>query len=274
MAEAEQLDFGKKKKKTGEQKDTETAEKKDKKEKKDEPDEDKQERRREEKKKKKEEKEEKHKERAEKKEKREQERDQKGEKKGEESDDEICEEPVEEPVVLSHVDFTQGKVYTYDELLKRLYTQCSSMGGDPTKVKLTLIRTMRVGTKKISWVNFGEHCKTINRTPEHVMQYVTTELATEGNLAGNEEAISLIVRGKFMEKNFEKILKKYIRDYVICEMCKSSKTELGRDGRVQKVNCLVCKADRACSAIKSGFIATGKGVRKKAKNLEITQVKA
>merc|ERR1740131_729795 len=113
----------------------------------------------------------------------------------------------------------------------------------------------------------------MNRQPEHVMAYALTEFASEGNLAGEGQ---LILKGKFSDKHFESLLRKYIKEYVTCEMCKSANTTLEKDSvsRLQMVICQNCTAQRSCTAIKGGFIATGRGARKKAKNATVTQVKA
>lgn len=179
-------------------------------------------------------------------------------------------------VVLSVVDFERGELYDYEFLLTRLHETISLQ--NPTlavnrKYVMKPPKMVRVGSKKVAWVNFVDICNMMQRQPEHVMQYAVTELATEGNLAGDGQ---LILKARFTEKHFESLLRRYIKEYVTCEMCKSANTTLQRDNvsRLQMVVCGNCTAQRSCTPIKSGFTATGRGVRKKARNATVTQVKA
>jgi translation initiation factor 2 subunit 2 len=54
-----------------------------------------------------------------------------------------------------------------------------------------------VGTKKTVWSNFNEICKTLNRSPDHVFQFMMAELGTEGSIDGSER---LVIKGKFVPK--------------------------------------------------------------------------
>lgn len=54
-----------------------------------------------------------------------------------------------------------------------------------------------MGTKKTVWSNFQEICKTLNRNPDHVFQFMMAELGTEGSIDGSER---LVIKGKFVPK--------------------------------------------------------------------------
>merc|ERR1712060_806705 len=77
---------------------------------------------------------------------------------------------------------------------------------------------VRVGSKKVAWVNFREICSMMNRTEDHVTQFVLAEFGTEGSIAGDGQ---LILRGRYMPKHAESLLRKYIKEFVTCEMCKA-----------------------------------------------------
>ncbi len=47
----------------------------------------------------------------------------------------------------------------------------------------------------------------MRRNPDHVQSFLLAELGTEGNLDGSER---LILRGKFLPKTIEGLLRKYI----------------------------------------------------------------
>jgi translation initiation factor 2 subunit 2 len=72
----------------------------------------------------------------------------------------------------------------------------------------------------------------MHRSPEHVIAYLLAELGTSGSLDGQAR---LIVKGRFLPKVFEGILRRYINDYVICNMCKSADTLLHKENRLVRL---------------------------------------
>lgn len=84
----------------------------------------------------------------------------------------------------------------------------------------------REGTKKTVFINFMDLCKAMNRQPEHMQAFLMAELGTSGSLDGQQR---LIVKGKFMPKAFEGVLRRYVNDYVLCTWCKSADTLLDRE---------------------------------------------
>eukprot|EP00397_Hematodinium_sp_SG-2012_P048247 GEMP01055200.1.p1 GENE.GEMP01055200.1~~GEMP01055200.1.p1 ORF type:complete len:214 (+),score=46.93 GEMP01055200.1:75-716(+) len=179
-------------------------------------------------------------------------------------------------VQMTTVAFEQGEIYDYDFLLHRLQEIMNEKNptlGVTKKYTIKPPKMVRVGSKKVGWVNFAEICHFMQRQPEHVMAYFVTEFATEGNLAGDGQ---FILKGHFTDKKIEPLLRKYIKEYVTCGMCKSANTTLQRDNvsRLQMVVCSNCTAQRSCAPIKGGFQAVGRGIRKKARNVVVTQVKA
>jgi translation initiation factor 2 subunit 2 len=164
-------------------------------------------------------------------------------------------------------DFEKGPTYTYDEMLERLYKIIEDKNpslGDAKKYLMKPPQMVRVGSKKVSWVNFSENVKMMNRPVDHVYQFVLAEFGTEGSIAGDGQ---LILKGRYMQKHTESLLRKYIKEFVTCGMCKSGDTTLERDqsSRLYMVNCSNCNASRNATAIKAGFHATTRADRKKAK---------
>jgi len=127
---------------------------------------------------------------------------------------------------------------------------------------------VRVGSKKIGWVNFGEICTMMNRNTDHVMQYLSAEFGSESQLAGRGQ---LIIKGRFTGKHIETLLRKYINSYVTCLMCKGPQTELVRDAstRLWEMQCKSCGAHKSVAPIKAGFHATTRSDRRIAKFAKI-----
>lgn len=158
--------------------------------------------------------------------------------------------------------------YTYSDLLDRVVTTLQAQNPDLIEKKRRNMKPpqlSRVGTKKTLWVNFQEICTMMQRPPDHVNQYFMAELGTEGSIDGNHR---LVIRGKYVPKYIESLLRKYIVEYVTCQMCRSPNTELVKDSstRLQFINCKDCGSSRSVAAIRSGYHATSKADRRAARN--------
>merc|ERR1712113_1204603 len=155
----------------------------------------------------------------------------------------------------------------YEELLKRMYRIIEDKNptlGTTKKYVMKPPVIVRVGSKKVGWVNFTEICNMMNRPPDHVMTFVLAEFGTEGSMAGDGQ---LILKGRYLPKHLEILLRKYIKEFVTCEMCKSANTSLSRDSstRLYIVSCGNCGASRTAVSIKSGYHAVTRADRRAAK---------
>merc|ERR1719231_1581000 len=124
--------------------------------------------------------------------------------------------------------------------------------------------TARVGSKKVGWVNFQEICEMMKRSTDHVIQFVLAEFGTEGSTTPDGQ---LILKGRYQPKHAESLLRKYIKEFVTCEMCKSANTKLQRDPstRLHMVTCENCGASRTAASIKTGYHAVTRADRRAAK---------
>ena len=105
-------------------------------------------------------------------------------------------------------------------------------------------------------------CKQLRRNNDHVLAFLLAELGTTGSIDGQDR---LIVKGRFLPKAFEGILRRYVNEYVLCASCKSPDTELSRNDRLYRMSCNQCGAHRTVSSIKTGFQAViGKRSRMRA----------
>lgn len=92
-------------------------------------------------------------------------------------------------------------------------------------------------------------------------QFVVAELGTEGSIDGNSR---LVLRGKYVPKGIESLLRKYIGEYVACTTCKSPNTALSRDSvsRLYFVHCQSCGSSRSVAPIRTGFHAQTRADRR------------
>ncbi|EFH60932.1 translation initiation factor [Arabidopsis lyrata subsp. lyrata] len=101
------------------------------------------------------------------------------------------------------------------------------------------------GTQKTVFVNFMDYCKTMRRPPDHVMAILLGEMGTRGTLDGQQR---LVVRGRFTQKHFESLLRRYILDYVMCSGCKSTDAIISRENRLSFLRCEKCGSERPVGA--------------------------
>jgi len=155
--------------------------------------------------------------------------------------------------------------YVYPELLKRVYDKIvedkgGAMLGIGFKKQIEPPEVFKVGTKRVAWTNFMANCKSINRKPEHVLEFVLTELGTNGSVTADHQ---LLIKGRLQSQQLENVLRKYIAEYVTCRTCRSPNTELKKENRILFKTCKDCGAMSSVAAIKSGFRAQTKRRDKK-----------
>lgn len=147
--------------------------------------------------------------------------------------------------------------YTYDELLNRVFDiilekNPDMAAGRKPKFVMRPPQVLRVGTKKTSFANFTEICKTLHRQPKHLLDFLLAELGTSGSVDGNSQ---LIIKGRFQPKQIENVLRRYIKEYVTCHTCRSPETILQKDTRIFFLQCESCGSRCSVASIKSGFQA-------------------
>lgn len=164
--------------------------------------------------------------------------------------------------------FGSDRDYTYDELLDRVFDimrekNPSMVAGKKQKFVMRPPQVVRTGTKKTSFANFTEICRTLHRQPKHLLDFLLAELGTSGSIDGNNQ---LIIKGRFQQKQIENVLRRYIKEYVTCHTCRSPDTILQKDTRLFFLQCETCGSRCSVASIKSGFQAvTGKRAAIRAK---------
>ncbi|MEM7825587.1 MAG: translation initiation factor IF-2 subunit beta [Candidatus Aenigmatarchaeota archaeon] len=94
-----------------------------------------------------------------------------------------------------------------------------------------------VGNKTII-KNFSEILSLIRRDANHLSKFLLKELATAGNLEGN----NLVFQGRIPREMIQNKLEDYIKKFVICKECKNPDTKLIKEGRITILKCEACGA--------------------------------
>mmetsp|Transcript_28844 Transcript_28844/g.40456 ORF Transcript_28844/g.40456 Transcript_28844/m.40456 type:complete len:231 (-) Transcript_28844:88-780(-) len=163
--------------------------------------------------------------------------------------------------------FDRKAEYTYDELLERIVNILQANNPDLIEKKRINVKPPQLtsSSKKTTWVNFQETCTMMQRSPDHVFQFFMAELGTEGSIDGNQR---LVIRGRYLPKYIESLLRKYVGGYVTCENCRGANTDLQKDSgsRLYFCHCRDCGSSRSVAPIKSGYHATSRADRRAARN--------
>lgn len=86
--------------------------------------------------------------------------------------------------------------------------------------------------------NFKEIASVLNRDVEPVLKYILRELATAGNISGQEA----IFQGKFSSTVIGEKIEKYAKESVICTECNRPDTTVIREDRITFLQCEACGA--------------------------------
>ena len=86
--------------------------------------------------------------------------------------------------------------------------------------------------------NLKEVSDRLRRNNEHLLKYLSGELATAGTIDGNRA----IFQGKFDNKILERLLERYTREFVLCPTCHQPDTKTVREERLYFLVCEACGA--------------------------------
>jgi len=132
--------------------------------------------------------------------------------------------------------------YDYDELLKRACSQIPEVSLKRERLELPHLLITTIGMRTII-SNFEEVADVLNRNPQHILKFLTREMAT----AATYHDSRAIFQGKFRRDSFERLLQRYMESFVTCPVCKRPDTKIVKEKRL---SFLVCNACGARSSVK------------------------
>ena len=142
--------------------------------------------------------------------------------------------------------------FSYEFLLNRIYNimKENNPNSSSDRLKIPNIKVNITGKDRSCWVNLGKVAESLNRDIESLFKYVLSELGIEGTIGGDNQAN---FKAKVSQTSIEKVLTKYINDYVRCPNCKSFKTILKKDQstRLLQKFCENCKSVKTVQVIKA-----------------------
>jgi translation initiation factor 2 subunit 2 len=132
--------------------------------------------------------------------------------------------------------------YDYDKLLKRARSQIPEIATKQERLELPRLRCSIIGMRTMIY-NFREVADALNRDPQHLLKFLTGEMAT----AATSQESRVIFQGKFPADTLERLIQRYVESFVACPVCKRPDTKIVKEKRL---SFLVCEACGARSSIK------------------------
>jgi translation initiation factor 2 subunit 2 len=133
--------------------------------------------------------------------------------------------------------------YNYEDLLKRARSQIPEIAAKQERLEVPRLRMSVVGMRTIVH-NFKEIADILNRDPQHIVKFLTGEMAT----AATVQEGRAIFQGKFNADTLNTLLQRYMESFIVCPVCKRPDTKITREKRL---SFLVCEACGAKSSVKN-----------------------
>ncbi len=84
--------------------------------------------------------------------------------------------------------------------------------------------------------NFSQVALCLRRNPEHLIKFLSKELASSAEMKGDR----LVLSRKLTSKDINEKIAKYVCRFVLCPKCKKPDTELCDEGQKLFLKCLAC----------------------------------
>ncbi len=127
--------------------------------------------------------------------------------------------------------------YNYDELLKRARAEIPEVTLKKERLEMPNLLVSMVGMRT-TISNFKEVAGTLDRDPQHILKFLTREMATAATYHDGRA----IFQGKFPRDTFERLLQRYMEGFVTCPVCKRPDTKILKEKRLSFIICNACGA--------------------------------
>jgi translation initiation factor 2 subunit 2 len=127
--------------------------------------------------------------------------------------------------------------YNYSDLLNRARSSVPEVTIKKERLELPRLYVSTVGMRT-TIANFKEVSDTLDRDPQHILKFLTREMATAATYHDGRA----IFQGKFPRDTFERLIGRYMDSFVICPVCKRPDTKIQKEKRLAFIVCNACGA--------------------------------
>lgn len=136
-------------------------------------------------------------------------------------------------------------IMDYDKLLDSAFEALPEDTSTGERFEVPKVRGHIQGNKTVV-TNFHQIAQHIRRPIEHMMKFITKELATPGELAKN----AVVLGTKIPASRINEKLEKYVEEFVICKECGKPDTKLIKEDKFLFKKCLACGSKQSVRLIK------------------------
>lgn len=126
---------------------------------------------------------------------------------------------------------------SYENLLNDAYSKVKTIEGTGERFEIPGIEGRFEG-KKTVLTNFFQVASHLRREPEHLIKFLTKELAAKVTIQGDRVVFNMKVSSKKINPKIEQ----YVEEFVLCKECKKPDTEILKEGKFTMLHCLACGA--------------------------------
>ena len=134
----------------------------------------------------------------------------------------------------------------YEKMLGLAYSMIPSVALKHKRLEVPKPQSIIIGRRGPTIIyNFKEICEALNRDPREVLKFLSKEMATAGTITGSR----VTFKGMFDSEALRRLIDRYVRDFVICPVCKSLDTRIVKEKRLRFRKCDACGAKSSVKAI-------------------------
>ena len=128
----------------------------------------------------------------------------------------------------------RGTFMEYEALLEEAYENVEATE-EAGRFEVLKVKGHHEGIRTVI-SNFGQVVANVRRTPEHLLKFLSKELASQGEIKGDR----LILSRKLASKDINAKIEKYVNKFVLCPKCAKPDTELSEESGKTFLRCLAC----------------------------------
>jgi len=132
----------------------------------------------------------------------------------------------------------------YEKLLKRAHSQLPPGVLASKRFEIPKVRSGTIGMRTYV-VNYKEIAEYLNRNPQHLLSYLSREMATAGTISGARA----IFQGKFRSDTLDRLIQRYAEEFIVCPVCKRPDTKITKEKRLSFLVCDACGAKSSARTI-------------------------
>lgn len=125
----------------------------------------------------------------------------------------------------------------YKKLLDKALAQLPPVATKKDRFEMPKPQSSISGNRTILY-NSKEISDRLRRDREHLLKFLSGELATAGTIDGAQ----VIFQGKFDNKTIERLVERYTQEFVLCPICHQPDTRIIREERLYFLVCDACGA--------------------------------